>query len=357
MSDLTGKFAALEEQLADEAAAEALALAAINTRLDEFSVTLDTMSANAAANTKYLLNALSQLDPCQDCGAGSILVPPVTVGVTPVNSDRCKRAQAFLATIAAFCSGYDTLVSYNVVATVGIINKTVTEVIAGIGAGDTVPLPSIPETINILGNYFSYASANIFGTTSMSDALSAVYGSLLPAIYIAGSAEASQAAYNAVIDGSELPFPAANLLKATAYNALWSYFFDPESTPDLSGYDGSVCGGALADITSCTDFEAVLSTFEGTTWYRILVPVLGGGDDLGIEGDYFGWSLNVVAGDPLKGVDFGYKDGSLDYHLLFQQTLGAEPVVVDHHTAWLYINSTDTNEDAEVYTVRICPPE
>jgi len=139
-----------------------------------------------------------------------------------------------------------------VIGTFNVVNDAISEVIAGITAGDTVPLPSFPETVNIVGDYVSYAGERLFSGVGLVEQFDPLHDDLQAAMFGAGTASGAQAAYNTLIDGSSVSNGAKLLFKAVAYNALWSYYFDPSSMPDVSGFDGTLCG-----VVDCRVIDAI----------------------------------------------------------------------------------------------------
>ena len=241
MSDLTAKFTDLKETLAAQASATDALVDTVEPKLQAIFDELDLILVNNAANTKAILAALGQSASCFPCPTPSIVVPPVDTTVNPIDSDHCKRSQWIIAAIARILTNMDTLQSFNVVGTFNVINDAISEIIAAISAGDTIPLPSFPETVNIVGDYVSYAGERLFSGVSLMDQFAPLESDLITAVYVSTDAGSAQSAYNASIDSSGASNGAKLLFKAVAYNALWSYALDPASMPDLSGFDGGVC--------------------------------------------------------------------------------------------------------------------
>lgn len=256
MSDLSAKFSELETQLATQSATIGGYIDTVEAKLQAIADTLDILNENNAANTKALLAALGQTGACFPCPTPSIVVPPLVTTPAPVNTAFCQRSQAFVHAIHSILAAMDTLQSFNVVGTFSVLNDAISEIINGIISGGSPPLPSFPETVNIVGDYVSYAGERLFSGVGLVDQFSPLESVLTNALFNAGSAEAAQAAFNASIDGSGASTGAKLLFKAVGYSALYSYYFDPGSSPDVSGYDGSLCG-----ITpgSCFTFDLVLT--------------------------------------------------------------------------------------------------
>jgi len=153
----------------------------------------------------------------------------------------------------------DTMQSFNVIGTYNVVAGAISDYIGAIAAGDTVPLPSAPETINIVGDYVSYAGERVFSGVGLLEQFSPLEDSLIAATFTTTTPEAAQAAYNVIIEASGVSNGARLMFEAIAYNALWSYYFDPASEPDLSGYDGGLCSGLLG----CRVFTSEVVTFGG----------------------------------------------------------------------------------------------
>lgn len=307
MSDLSAKFAALEEQLEAADAAMQVDLNAMREQLDFINTQLDTQTLNNAANTKAILAALGQSAACFPCPTPSVIVPPTGTLPIAVNEDHCKRAQAFIATIHAILDAMDTMQSFNVIGTYNVIADAISEVISAVAAGDTVPLPSFPEGVQIAGTYVSYAGERLFSGVGLIEQFAPLEDSLRDATYIAGSGEAAQAAYNAVIDGSSVTTAAGFLFTAVGYNALYSYFFDPDSLPDLSGYEGDVCGAPSECVTLLLDHSFVITKTndDGLDYVQFEIPSWAVTLEWNItfsEGFNVFWSATFKdTGDPFTG--------------------------------------------------------
>lgn len=311
MSDLSAKFSALEEQLASQAATMGAYVDTVEAKLQSVLDNLDTITINNAANTKALLAAIGQSGACFPCPTPSIVVPPVDTTINPVNSERCQRSQAFIATIHEILAAMDTLQSFNVVGTFSVLNDAISEVISGISAGDTVPLPSFPETVNIVGDYISYAGERLFSGLSLIEQFSPIESALITAMFNSTTAEEAKSAYDGVIGASDATNGAKLLFSAVAYNALYSYFFDPGTTPDLSAFDGAICG--IAEGCMLINSIAVTATDASfpalTNRHCIYIPVL----PIGNRNFTFGgtsFSEQIVVGDDVNGATIKLLSGT-----------------------------------------------
>lgn len=356
MSDLTAKFTALEEQLASEHTAIMSAIADLQTSIDLVASNTDLALENGAANTKALLAALGQTGACFPCPTPSIIVPPTNTDGVTVDSALCQRVQGFLQTIHDILSAMDTMQSYNVVGTFSVLNDAISEVIGAVSAGDTLPLPSFPETVNIVGDYISYAGERLFSGVGLVEQFDPIMPALSTAMFTAGSASAAQSSYASVIDASSVSNGAKLLFKAVAYNALWSYYFDPGSTPDVSGYDGSLCQGALIDITECTSYASEPFFSSPVTLQAIDLPPRFEGHPARIQGDFIGWSVRVVSVDGPGSVQLFRWDADMTLHFVDESVASTAAMNVSDHTAAITIQSGSGAGDGDPFVVEICPP-
>lgn len=357
MTTLTEKFTALEGQLADIETAANLDRDLTNTKLQAMLDMLDIINTNAAANTKAILGALGQTGACFPCPTPAITVPPV--GTTPgaLNSDRCKRAQAMIATLRTILTDMDTMQSFNVVGTYNVISDAISTVIGGIAAGDTVPLPSFPETVNIVGDYISYAGERLFSGVGLIEQFSPLEAALTQAIFFTGTPGAAQAAYNGVIDTSSASNGAKLLFKAIAYNALWSYYFDPSTTPDLSAYDGSICGSNLIGITSCVDLASTVVTFDGHSYQVVIANPPLDAFSWHIAGNFNGFTFHLLSGTPGKTYNvYRLDSGGSVVHLAASLTTTSPDGFIGENCEGMEVVCADRDGDATAFTVRICPP-
>ncbi len=320
MSDLTAKFTALEDQLATQAATTDALVDTVEEQLTALFNELDTVIVNNAANTKAILAALGQTAACFPCPTPSIVVPPLDTTVRTINTDKCKRSHAMIAAIASILTAFDTLQSFDVIGSFNVINDAIGEVVGAIAAGDTLPLPSFPEAVQIAGTYVSYAGERLFSGVSLMDQFGPLESDLVDPIYNATTAEAAQEAYNSSIEASDASTAAKFLFKAVPYHALWSYYLDTTSTPDLGAFSGTDCGlapgscftlvsasftsnvpsagesvqGAFASFTPGTSLTTTSATYTFT-------PAMI------YDGDLFGWGWRVVSG---SNVNCQYRAGN-----------------------------------------------
>lgn len=257
MSDLTAKFAALEDQLAAQAATSDALVDTVEEKLQAIFDEIDTIIINNAVNTRALLAAMGQSAACFPCPTPSIVVPPLDTTPRTINTDKCKRTQAMIAAIHSILVAFDTMQSFDVIGTFTVINDAISEVVGAIAAGDTLPLPSFPEAVQIAGTYVSYAGERLFSGVGLIDQFAPLESSMINPIYNATTADAAQAAYDAIIDGSSVSTAAGFIFKAVPYQALWNYYLDPASSPDLSAFSGAACAAASG---TCFTIDLVVNT-------------------------------------------------------------------------------------------------
>jgi uncharacterized coiled-coil protein SlyX len=366
MTTLTDKFTTLEEQLATQNATIAGYIDTVETKLQGMLDSQDLIIENMAANTRYLLSAIQANSPCIPCPTPSITVPPVSTVPITIDTDACKRSQAILQMLTATAEALDNLMNLNVTAAWTLISDVYSQIIATLGASDTIPLPSFPEAVNIAGNYFNFAASRLFSGETLAGNLSPLFFDLRNAIYAAGNPSAAQEAYNSIIDGSSMSGAGKLMLKSMAYSALWSYFLDETSEPDLSGFDGSVC--PLPDLT-CFEFTAVAWTSDfpasgyaitgnfGTFVCQTTLSTSSGtvthSEPIIYAGDLNSWTWEVLTGGPVylqwrgEGPDVPF---GLD-------TAGPYATTDGMSAPYTEGTGTFTFFSANPFTFRLCSPE
>jgi hypothetical protein len=267
MSDLTNKFSTLEEQLTAEHTEMQDTTDNIYALLGTMSDLLTTIQQNNALNARYLLAAIGQNSPCAPCPTPSLSVPPTDTTPRAVNTDKCKRAQAFLHAMAEIMTVMDVTSAFSIALNPSLIGDAIGQVITALENGDTTPLPSYPEATQIVGTGINYVAGNIFVGTTLSSQFSTVVFDLQSAIYSASSSADMQSVFGGVIDGSSIVDFAKPLIKALGYNALFTYYFDPASDPNIAGYSGTVC----AEAGGCLTITSSLQTISGAGPYSLIV--------------------------------------------------------------------------------------
>lgn len=356
MSDLTAKFVAFEAEVAANHAEVMAALADMQSALDLVASNGDLALENGAANTKALLAALGQTGACFPCPTPSITVPPTSTVPSEVDTVHCQRSQWIITAIQNILTQFDTLQSFNVIGSFNVINDAIGQIVGAIAAGDTIPVPSFPETVQIVGTYVNYAGERAFSGVDLSSQFAPLYGPLVSAVNFTSTATDAQAAYNAIIDASSASAGAKFLFKALGYNELWSYAYDATSSPDVSAFDGSACGGALADLGSCTAFGGALVTHGAHDFYDLVLQVAYPGHPAYITGDYFGWSFQITFNDPPHAIGIYALDTSDAGYLANSQQMGDDPFTFTVHTHAVAVQTLNHEPDAHPFTVRICPP-
>jgi hypothetical protein len=357
MSDLTAKFTALEEQLATQSEATLTAIAAINTAFGLLNDQIDTLNLNGAANTRYLLAALAANNPCADCGAPSFVVPPTDDTSRTQDEELCKRVQAFLHAMQAVYTVLDTMSAFGIGFSTTILTDAFNEVITALANGDTTPLPSFPEAVQIVGDGISYIADNVFVGHTLSSLFSALVLDMVTPMFNAGNASGAQEAFDTIIDGSSYTTFEKRLLEHAAYNELYSYYFDPASDPNLTGYDGTACFQGIADITECTEYTSASYTVGSVTFQVIQVPPFSTLVGWGNSGDIFGFTFEMIS-DPSSVhhcAVYTVVAGPAENFLLNVNLLNGVQTCVSH-TSEFTIRTPVGEGDTPHWTVRICPP-
>lgn len=357
MTTLTDKFEAFEAQVAADAAATAAALADIQTALDFINAQLDTQTLNNAANTRYLLSALSQNSPCVDCEGASLVVPPTDDTATGQTEELCKRVQAFLHAMNGVYTALDVMSSFGIGFSTTLLTNALNEVITALSNSDATPLPSFPEAAQIVGDGVSYVASNLLVGHTLIGLFTPLYFDLLKPMFVAGNAAAAQSVYNGVIEGTDYGIFERRLLEHAAYNSLYSYYFDPTSTPNLAGYDGSICFTAIPDITECTDFTSTDYVIPGVgTFQAVQSPPMSGTYPWAMTGDIYGFSIEMVVGESGGDHSAVYSIYGGVEHLLFNIGIGSGAQTVAEHTTVFSIRTHTSEFSANHWTCRVCPP-
>lgn len=357
MTTLTEKFEALETQLAAQAAVIQGYTDEVEGKLTDIFNTLDVMNVNNAANTRYLLTALAQIDPCATCPPASLIVPPTGSTFAPVDSVTCQRSQAFIAFMDAVFSILDVVSGLGTGTFPSLVISAYNEVIASSAMFTGVPVIDFPAAVNVIGDTVNYALSNIGRGDTLTGVWSGIKAGLLPELAGSTSSSDAQSRYQAYIAASGIDSDEKLLMTAAAYNGLFDWFFDPGSSPDLTGFDGSICGGALIDATSCVDLVAVLyGDTDGFDRYHIFAPVALSGSPTTIAGDFFGWTYQVIDGfagkptlfDVVTSPTTAVNDGT--------STIGNPATTVTHHGIAIVAYTDHDGPGTKPFTLRMCPP-
>jgi hypothetical protein len=342
MSDLTAKFTALEEQLADQAATMGGYVDTVETKLQAVLDLMDVMNVNNAANTRYLLSALGGLDPCANCPPPSVIVTPPTTSPFFPGEDSCKRAQAFVAFMDAATTVVDVVSGLGTGTFPSLVTSAIQEVIDSSSDFDGVPIISFPEAVNLVGDLINYGILNIGRGDTIAGVWATIRDDVQSSTFGSTSAGAAKAFYNGVVSGSAIADDEKLVLNVLAYDGLFTWFFDPASTPDLTGFDGSICG--IAGVI-CDDSSGNHVNEDGThnaTWFGTLVSGALHDDGTGIVFDQgfgdFDWTL--ITGTSVLVVSFLKTGGGVT-------TYGLPAHVPQDDTRYVY--ARDAVTDCQVH--------
>jgi len=349
MSDLTGKFSALQAELSILSETTNSYIDTTEAKLQAIFDQLDLMLINNAANTKAMIQALGQTGACFPCPTPPFTVPPISTTPTSITTGSCKRSHGIVATLHNILAQMDTMQTFNVIGTFNVINDAIGEIIAAIVAGDTVPLPTFPEVVNIVGNYISYAGERLFSGVGLVEQFAPLEASITSAIWLASDPSVAATQYANVIDASEASPVAKLLFVSIAYNALWSYYYDTESTPDVDGYSGTDC--ALFD---CEVFASVATSIGGganvqiVEWTPAYLPV----------NNHDGATSNKMTWATLDMVGFQLTPNRAVKVFVSSIDSGS---VINAGTTYTIPTSTTyvaiVEHDPGAFTVQVCPPD
>lgn len=349
MSDLNDKFTALEAQLTAQSEATLAALSAIADTLGLLNTALDTLNNNGATNTKALLAAIGLTSPCMPCPTPSLVIPPVDTTGRTIDQDKCKRAQAFVAAMHEIFSVFGAVTDKGLFWNPSIVTDAISEVITTLISGGTVPLPSFPEAVQIAGDLLNYAGYNFTVHAHLIDYFTPLESDLVDAVYPATNAAAGQTAYNGVISGSGAPGYVIALFQDSAFNALYSYYFDPASTPNLTGIDGTLCTAGTCDLrTSVSTHINGGATQQILDWSSAYSPVSSVD---GVTSDQLTWATIDMIGWTFAP--------SVDCSIFFDPAFG--PYVVGHGTVLTMPGHTTTvavvgPAGTVPFTCNVCAP-
>jgi hypothetical protein len=355
MSDLTDKFTVLEEQMTTQQAETIAALTDITDILSLLNTSLDTLNNNGATNTRLLLAALGAINPCAPCPTPALDVPPTDTAGVAIDSDHCKRVQAFLQAMARIFTVLDTISAFAIPFNPGLIIDAWGQVIVALENGDDTPLPSYPEAMQIVGTGINYAAGNFLVGGTLSEDFASVRAALQGGMYGSTTAAAAQSSYNGIIDASSVPSYAKPLMKAAAYNALYSYYFDPASDPNLTGLSGTACSAPLVDIVECVELTSH-EYITGSDHYQVCVadPVYSG-NPIFTAGNFNGFTFEVLeltGGTEVRldyyNPDTSYSNGSLLIVATGIVTMTAVTAAIGMHQ-----NFPNTGGG---FVIRVCPP-
>lgn len=357
MSDLTEKFTTFEEQIAAEHTDLMEKVDTIDTNVGNLGEAITTLNNSLVAAIRSIQLTAGANDPCACGSTPTLRVPPT--GTTPIgiSEEQCQRIQAFLHTMQEIFTVLDAASAFNVGLNFSLIYNSFNEVITSIESGSGLPVISYPEAVQLVGLMITYIADNIFRGDTLSSQFSSILFDLRDGMSLAVDAASAQSAYNSTIDASSLPSDEKEVIKGAAYNAIYTYYFDPESSPDLSGYDGTACAPDLTLITACVTFPSVDQVGGGHTFKRMAMPATAS-DGVSTLGNFNGFSIHVLTTVGEHAVSVYYKETEPgDFIFVDQRTHGSSAIPFTHDTASIYARGTDFDGDGTDFTAEICPPE
>lgn len=349
MTTLTEKFTALEEQLAAQAATTDSYIDTTEAKLQLIADELDTQTVNNAANTRAILNALLGSNPCNDCPSVPIIGEPPITAPQPINADKCKRVQAFLHTMSLFADIADASGTIATVFTPGFITASVEQV--RIWTDDSgIPIPGWLDSVAIAADGVNFVVNRALFGGGAHEVLDPLLVSLQAALYAADSPSDAKSTYDAMIDSGDGLAAAKPLLKGIAFGDLVNYFLDPSSTPNLTGYDGSVCGLPPGCLEFTNEDCITQSTEDGPkvipdwTIYGLPIDTNFGHDNyVWVLGNWRGWSWTIT--DNGAAVYHGDTHG----HQTGTDLTGTWTTAIDEVEAITFVSSAS-------FTLEFCPP-
>lgn len=261
MSDLTGKFTTLEEQLTAADFIRNELLNAMYSTIAAFDTDIATIRDNNATNARLILNALAFHSSCSTCPSVPLTSTPPMDTTTAESDEFCQRVQAFLAYVSRCCDYADNVGTLASVFTTGFVTSIIDQIRVDL-SDSGIPYPGWMDTVVIAADGIDFViNRAIFGG-GMHATFDPLLLDLQSAMYAAGSPSGAKSAYDAIVDASDSTGVANVLLKGVAYGDVVNYFLDPSSTPNLAPYDGTVCPNP-----GCYTVTSQLTTFgsDGTS--------------------------------------------------------------------------------------------
>lgn len=338
MSDLSAKFTTLEEQLAAQATAIQALVDGVEAALDLINAQLDTQTINNAVNTRALLAAMGANSPCAPCPTPPLTVPVTNPDTRPLNADGCKRAQAFVHALTEIATVLDTMSAFAVPFNPSLIGDAMSQVATALANGDPTPLPSWAEANNIVSAGITYIAGNFFVGGTLVSEIAALAFDIQDATYSAGSAAGAKVAYEAVIDGSGAPSYAKPLLKAMAWNELYTFYFSTTSDVNLAGYDGGICTEVAP--TTCFRRISILEDIGGGMRETITMPRL-----------YDNWIVRWPDAPPGDNSVALFADAHPGTHIT------SAPLTMDSSYRNVGLNLYWFSREGDPYELEFCPPE
>lgn len=339
MSDLNDKFVTLEGLLADQNTAILAALSTLQSTQDTMQTTLTALNDNQATNARLLLNAIGNISACTPCPLPSLTTPPLGTTTPGISNDACKRVQAFLHAVETILTYGDYLINGGLFASPSNINDMIAQAIDVLENPDTTPLPSWTEVVVIAADVASWIVNNLVNGDTFVGDFTPLESDLQDAMFNAGNVAAIKAAYMSTIDASSTRGYAKPVFKQIAYDALFTYYFDPSTTPNLTGYSGTVCTGVGSGCTDDFNGLSGFSNYDSGNFNLhsedyIVVGVAGGGggtvgvyidgvhvDDIPVAPGGHGHYYYVAAHSTYRTLGAS----GAQYFLLMQRCYGTKP--------------------------------
>ena len=241
MSDLSAKFSTLEGQLSDAADEAHTQRATAQLTLEDIQTALSSIDSDILELRSALLSALASNGSCVPCTATTLLPPAISPTSNPIDEDKCKRSQAFIHAVSEILHTIGAISDNPLFWSPATVLSAISEVVTTLVSGGTVPVPSFTEASSIVGSILAYFASNVTRGDVIGDVFDGVSGGLTNLLYSSNSPGDAQSAYNTYIGSQGLDADEQTLIEVVGFTALYNYFFDPDSTPDLSAYDGSAC--------------------------------------------------------------------------------------------------------------------
>jgi len=355
MGDLTAKFGTFEGQVSAQHDEVMSALDTLNTNLGGVGEAITTLNNSMQAAIRSIQLTAGANDPCACAANPTVRVPPTGTTFLGISEDQCKRIQAFLHTMQEIMTVADFASAFNVGLNFSLIYNSINEVIASIESGSDLPVISYSEGVRVVGDMINYVASNIFRGDTMSGAFASILLGLRDGMSLSTDATSAQSAYNGVVDASDLPDDEKALVKDLAYTALYNFYFDPGTTPDLTGYDGSLCVPDLTTITECITFPSEDWVSGGHTFSVWATPRTAA-DGISIAGNFNGFSVHILetVGEHATAVYYSTVSGT--YIFIAQATHDAAPIPIIHDTISIFVRGVDFDGDRTDWTAELCPP-
>jgi len=241
MTTLSDKFTTLEGQLSSDATEAHSQRETIELTLEDIQTVLSSINSDMLLMKQALLSAMASNGSCVPCTPTTLLPPAISPTSHPIDEDKCKRSQAFIHAVSEILHTIGAVSDDPLFWSPSTVLSAISEVITTLVTGGTVPVPSFTEASSIVGSIIAYFAANLLRGDVIGDVFDGSSGGLTNLLYSAASPGDAQSAFNSYIAGLGLDADEATLIEVVGYSALFNYYFDPDSTPDLTAYDGSAC--------------------------------------------------------------------------------------------------------------------